>query len=318
MVTFGRILLTAGLAFCLAVYGQDYPSKPITIVVPVAPGGGVDRSARILADKLRQKWGQPVIVENRPGATGNIGTEHVAKAVPDGYTLLAATVAQLVINKRLYSKLSYDSDAFVPISVITASPLVMVVHGKVAAANPQELIAFAKLNPGRLSYASQGSGSTAHLTAEWFKWMADIKAAHIPYKGVPPALTDMFGGRVDMTFLDLGNTLPYIRAGKLRALAVCSEKRNPLLPDVPATSEMLPGLVASSWFGMVATPGTPSSIADKLSAAIAEALQDPDVTKQLDSGLEVIGNTPTEMMLFMRQERERWANIIRITGATVD
>ena len=148
--------------------------------------------------------------------------------------------------------------------------------------------------------------------------MADIKIVHIPYKGVPPALTDMFGGRVDMTFLDLGNTLPYIRAGKLRALAVCSEKRNPLLPDVPATAEMLPGLVASSWFGMVAPPGTPSSIADKLSAAIAEALQNPQVVKQFDLGLEVTGNTSAEMVLFMRRERECWANIIRITGATAE
>lgn len=317
-IALAPMLLTAALAFSLSAGAQDYPSKPITIIVPVAPGGGVDRSTRIVAEKLRQKWGQPVIVENRPGATGNIGAEHVAKASPDGYTLLAATVAQFVINKRLFAKLNYDSDAFVPVSVITASPLVLVVNGKVAANNVPQLIDLAKANPAKLSYASQGSGSTAHLTAEWFKLLTGTKIVHVPYKGVPPALADMFGARVDMTLLDLGNTLPYIRAGRLRALAVCSETRNPLLPDVPAMPEMLPGFVASSWFGIVASPGTPPSIADKLSTAIAEALHKPDGTKQFDVGLEVIANTPAEMTLFMRQETERWGNMIRMTGATVE
>lgn len=317
-IALGPILLTTALVFSLSAGAQDYPTKPITIIVPVAPGGGVDRSARIVAEKLREKWGQSVIVENRPGATGNIGAERVAKASPDGYTLLAATVAQFVINKRLFAKLNYDPDAFVPISVITASPLVLVVNAKVAADSVPEFIALANANPNRLSYASQGSGSTAHLTAEWFKLMTGAKIVHVPYKGVPPALADMFGARVDMTLLDLGNTLPYIRAGKLRALAVCSERRDPLLPDVPAMSEILPGFVASSWFGIVASPGTPPAIADKLSTAIAEALHKPDGKKQFDLGLEVIGNTPAEMALFMRQETERWGNMIRITGATVE
>lgn len=319
MLMLGRILLATVLAFALKVHAQDYPSNPIKIIVPSAPGATTDALARMIADQLQRKWGQPVIVDNRAGAAGSIGAEYAIKAPPDGYTLLFSYPAPLVVNKSLYAKLSHDPDAFVPVSLAGTAPLVLAVNPKVAATSLQELIALAKADPNRLNYASQGSGTTGHLAAELFKSMAGVSIVHVPYKSSAPAQTDLLSGQVDMMLVELSSVLQYISAGKLRALAVGSEKRNPFLPDVPTMSEALPGFVALTWFGMVAPPKTPAAIVNRLSGAIVEALQQPEVAKRLHAlTIDSIGSSPAEMALFLRQERERWGGVIRFADVKME
>jgi tripartite-type tricarboxylate transporter receptor subunit TctC len=312
--------LIALASIILPVHAQDYPGKPVRITVPYPPGGGMaDRVARLLADKLRDKWGQAFIVENRAGAAANIGTEHVAKAPADGYTLLFTGDGPLTIYKSLYAKLPYDPDAFVPVSVVLSSPNLLVVHPKVPATTVQQLIAFARANPDRLNFASNGAGGPLHLSLELFKSMAGVNITHVAYKGVPPALTDLIGGQVDMMFVGYGTVAQHVRAGKLRALAVGTEQRLPPLPDTPTVAEVLPGFTSWSWFGMVAPPKTPPAIANRLSAAIAESLKQPEVTKLLqDLSVEPIGSTPAQMAQLMRQESERWGNVIRTLGVKVE
>lgn len=320
MKRIARILLAAALALSLAANAQDYPGKPVKVIVPTPPGGGPDVLARVVADKLWEKWGQPVIVENRGGAAGNIGMEAASKAAPDGYTLVFTPQPALVINKSLYTRLNHDPDAFEPISVVTAVPMVLVVHPKVAVQTVQQLIAYARANPDRLNCASGGSGSTPHLAGEFFKSRTAVRIVHVPYKGNAPAVGDLLGGQVDMMMLDLGSVLPHARAGKLRALAVLTEKRNPALPDVPAMSEVLPGFVVSPWWGMVAPPKTPAAITEKVSAAVAEVLKLPDVAKRMTEmgNLDAVGSTPAEMAQFLKVERERWGSLIRAIGARAD
>ena len=311
-----RMLLAAALA--LPVHAQGYPSKPIRIIDPFPAGGASDTQARIVGERLLARWGQPVIVENRSGAAGNIGAEAVFKAEPDGYTLLSA-LPPLVINKRLYAKLAYDPDAFAPVALITVMPNVLLVHPKVNASSVKDLIAFAKANPDRLNYASQGSGTSGHLTGELLKSMAGVKIVHVPFKGAAPALTDLIGGQVDMMFVTLAASRPHIRAGKLKALGVGSEKRHPFLPDVPTMSEALPGFFSVAWFGLVAPPRTPPEIVNLLSAAIADILKQPDVAKTLtDMGASPYGSTPAEMDVFLKQEAERWGSVISSAGVKAD
>jgi tripartite-type tricarboxylate transporter receptor subunit TctC len=309
----GSMLLAASLSIALPALGQsaaDYPNKMIKIVVPIPPGGGFDTVARLMAEKFRQKWGQTVVVENRPGAASNIGAETAFRATPDGYTLLFTPPAPLVINKSVYPKLSYDPDAFVPVAVIAMAPNVLLVHPKVPANNVQQLIALAKENPDKLNYASGGSGATPHLTAEWFKLASGAKITHVPYKGNVNAHLGLLQGQVDMMFGELSSALPVIRMGTAKALAVGSEKRSPFLPDVPTMAEVLPGFVSMSWLGVVAPPGTPSAIANKLSATIAEILKQPDIARQLhDMSFEAVGGTPAEMTR---------GEVIRITKPVVE
>jgi tripartite-type tricarboxylate transporter receptor subunit TctC len=314
------ISLGAVLLFSLAAHAQDYPSKPIKIIVSVPPGGSVDTIARLVGEKLRQKWGQPVLVENRPGAANNIGAEAVFKAPADGYTLLFAPEAPFVINKTLFKKLAYDPDALTPVSLVAANPQVLLVHPKVPAQTLQQLIQHAKANPGKLNYASGGSGTSVHLTAELFQSVAGINLTHIPYKGVAPAVTGVLGGQVDMMFVDVSTALPHIRSGAVRVLVVAHDKRIAALPEVPASPEVAPGLLAQTWFGMAAPPATPAAIVNRLSAAIAEGLKQPDVAQRLsDMGnITAIGSTPEEMTAFMRKDSERWAKLIRATGATAE
>ncbi|MPZ39279.1 MAG: tripartite tricarboxylate transporter substrate binding protein [Rhizobiales bacterium] len=315
----GCVLVACSLTWALSVNALDYPSKPIQIVVPFSAGGGVDGVARLLAYQFQQKWGQPVVVDNRGGFNGNIGTELVARARPDGYTLLIATQGQLAISKSLYARLSYDPDQLVPVSVIATGASVLVVHPKISAVNVRELIDFAKANPDRLNYASQGIGSSAHLTGEMFKLLGGFKMVHVPYKGSSPALLDLAAGRVEMMFMEIGGALPLIRSGIVRALAVGSENRNPNLPDVPAMAEFLPGFLTKNWTAMAAPPKTPPTIAAQISSAVAEALKQAEVAKRLHK-LDVvpIGGSPAEMADFLTQERERWRNVINITGTRVD
>ncbi len=273
-----RKLLSAAMAFACAIafssatLADDYPTKPIRIIVPLASGASFDTASRLLADKLREKWGQPVVVEDRAGASHNIGAEAAFKSAPDGYTLMFAPPPSLVINKSLFAKLAYDPDQFVPVSVVLSTFNMLVVNPKVTATSVQQLIDFAKANPNRLNYASSGSGTTPHLAAELFNTMAGVKIVHVPYKGTSPAIMDLMGGQVDIMFADIGLAGPYIRAGKLRVLAVASQKRSATMPDIPAMSETLPGFLSVIWLGVVAPPGTPSAIANQVSAAIAEIL----------------------------------------------
>lgn len=315
----GGIVMAAAIAYALPAAAQApaYPKQPIKLVVPSPPGATTDALARVVADKLQKKWGQPAVVDNLPGAGGNIGAEAAYKANPDGYTLLFSFPSPLVVNKSLYKKLSYDPDRFEPVSLMAIVPLVLAVNPHVAATSAQQLIAFAKANPNRLNYASQGYGTTGHLAGELFKSLAGVQIVHVPYKGSAPALTDLLGGQVQMMFIELSTVLPNIRAGTLRALAVGSEKRSALLPNVPAMSEVLPGFEASTWFGMVAPPKTPMPIINQLSAAMAAIVHDPDVAKRLAAiSADAVGDTPAEMAKFLHDERARWGNVIRETGAT--
>jgi len=313
-----RLFGVLWIALAASAFAQDYPAKPVRIIVP-SPGGTVDVVTRLVAEKLGAKWGQAVVVENRAGAGGNIGADAVARSAPDGYTLLASPPGPLAINKSLYAKLSYDPDAFVPIAILATAPSVLVVNQKVPAQSLAQLLAFAKANPGKLNYASAGSGSSLHLAAEMFRSMAGINIVHVPYKGAGAALTDVTAGQVDMMFMDLGAVLPQVRAGKLRALAVASGKRNAQLPDVPTVQEAVPGFLSIFWAGLVGPAGTPSTAVSRIAAGTAEALKQPDVTKRLSElSLEPYEGSRDDVLLFLRQERERWSKVIRSAGITAD
>ena len=311
----------AALVIACAVQAQDWPARPVRIIVPFPAGGSADLMPRAVAEKLSEKWGQPVVVENRPGAAGNIGADAVFRADPDGYTLLSSPPPPLVINKSLYPKLSYDPAQFVPVTVIGAIPNVLLVNPtKVQANTVAEFIDLVKKNPGKYNYASQGSGTTSHLTAELFKSMAGgLQIAHIPYKGTAPALTDLLGGQVDMMCDNLGVSLPHVRSGKLKALAVASRTRFSGLPDVPALAETLPGFESIAWFGIVAPPRTPGPIVEKVAAGVRDAIKLPEVQKRLaELSAEPMGLTPAETATFMRQEVERWAAVIRTAHVKVE
>jgi tripartite-type tricarboxylate transporter receptor subunit TctC len=307
------------LAFGLDAHAQqDYPDRPIKLVVPYAAGATTDLMARLVAEKLRDKLGQPVIVENRGGAGGNIGAEFVAHSAPDGYTLLLSAAGPLVLNKSLYPKLGYDSDAFVPISVVASSNSALVVNPQLGIASVPQLIAYAKAHPGKLNYASSGTGSTPQLAAEQFNAMAGVKITHVPYRGSGPALVDVLAGHIDMTFVELSLALPQIHAGRVRLLAIGSDKRKASMPDIPTIAETLPGYLSVTWFGMVAPPKTPPAIAARLSAAVAAAMKEPDVVKRLsEMNLDGVGDTQAQMAQFMQQEGERWGKVIRATGMTL-
>ena len=259
------------------------------------------------------------MVENRAGAGGNIGAEVVYKADPDGHTLLFTAGGVLTINKALYGKVSFQPESFVPVSLVAASYSVLVVNPKVPAQSVSEFIAYARANPTKLDYASPGPGTGSHLTAELFKSTAGVHITHIPYKGGAPAMADLLAGQVPLTFAELGTALPHIRAGKLRALAVTSEKRNPSLPGVPTVSETLPGFVATPWNGMVAPPQTPMAIARRISASVAQVLKQPEFAKRLaERNFAPMGSTPEEMGRFVKQEIDRWEKVIRSLGLKVN
>ena len=315
------IALTALLLFAPAMSAaQDsYPSRSIKLIFPYVAGSLGDVLARLIAEKLTIKFGQPVIVENRPGASGNIGAEAVARAAPDGYTLLIAPPPPLAINQSLFPKLSFDPATFVPLAVIATVPNVLVVNPNVTAATVEELIAFAKAHPDKLSYASTGSGGTPHLTAEMLKARARIRIVHVPYKGVPPALTDLIAGQVDMMFANLGDAFQHINSGKLKALAAGSQGRFPGLPNLPSISETLPGFVSDTWFAVAAPPQTPAAIATRLSAAIAETVKLPDVEKRLADLLTTpVGSSPAETAAFIKGDSERWRQVIVSAGIKPD
>jgi tripartite-type tricarboxylate transporter receptor subunit TctC len=314
------LFLATAILWTTAVFAQEWPQKAVRIIVPFPAGGSADLLPRYVGEKLSQQWGQPVIVDNRPGAAGNIGAAAVFQAEPDGYTLLSAPPPPLVINRLLYPKLQYDSTQFAPMTVIAAIPNVLLVNPKVTAGSVGEFVALVKSNPGKLNYASQGNGTTSHLTAELFKSMAGgLDIAHVPYKGTAPALADLLGGQVDLMFDNLGVSLPHVRSGKLKALAVASRQRVTSLPGTPTLAESLPGFEAVAWFGIVGPPKTPAAIAEKVAAGVAEALKHPEVLRRLgEMAAEPMGLSPAETAAFMKQETERWSTVIRSAGVKLE
>jgi tripartite-type tricarboxylate transporter receptor subunit TctC len=321
MLAAGAALMLRPTAAALAEGGAaDYPNRPVKIIVPFPAGGTADFLPRVVGEKLGAKWGQSVIIENRPGAGGNIGADYVAQAEPDGYTLLSSPPGPLAINQNLYKTLAYDPTKFVPITVLAEVPNVLVVNPQVPAKTVKELIALAKKQPGTLTYASQGNGSTSHLTGAMFEAMAGVDLVHVPYKGTAPALTDLLGGHVDMSFDNLASTLHHHRSGKLRILAVDGPKRSPALPEVPTMEEAgVPGFRSVTWFAMVAPPGAPASLAERIRNDVAEILATPEVRNRfLEQGAEPIGDTPAEMAAFVAEERKRWGDVIRSAHVTIE
>jgi len=315
-----RLLLLLVSAACFNAGAQEWPTKPVRIIVPFPAGGSADLMPRIVGEKLAEKWRQPVVVENRPGAAGNIGADAVYRAEPDGYTLLASPPPPIAVNRLLYRDLTYDSTQFVPMSVIAAIPNVLLVNNRIAANTVAEFISYVKQNPGKLNYASQGNGTTSHLTAELFRQRAGgLEITHVPYKGTAPALADLLAGQVDMMCDNLGVSLPYVKAGKLKALAVASGKRIASLPGVPTLAETFPGFEALAWFAIVGPPKTSPAIAEKVSADVRAALQLPDVQKRVaELSAEPMGLSPAQAAAFIREETERWGAVIRAAGVKLE
>ena len=317
-----KIIGALTLALCVALLPvsataqDDYPNRLIKVIVPFPAGTAVDVVTRMVADKLSARWGQAIIIENRLGATGNIGAAIAATADPDGYTLLASAPPPLAINQSLYPNLNFDAAAFVPVSLMTEVPNILVVNPAVPAKTLQELIALSKAKSDALTYGSTGPGGTPQLTMEMLKLMSGVKLRDIPYRrGVAPALIDLLAGHIDAMFVNTSDAIENVRSGKFRALAVTSRQRLPELPDVPTVAESYPGFNSTTWFAMMAPPKTPQVIADKLSAAIAEILKSPDVTKVLqERSFTVMAKSPDGTGKFIRTEIERWRDVIVKAG----
>ncbi len=299
---------------------QTYPSKPIRMIVPFAPGGGTDILARIIGQQLADAWGQAVNVENRAGASGNLGTELVARSAPDGHTLVMA-INTHAVNASLYSKLPFDPvKDFIPVILTATTANILVVHPSVPANSVQELITLAKAQPGRLNYASGGSGTTSHLAAELFKTMAGVEMVHVPYKGGGAAYTDLISGQVQLYFVGIPGTVQYLKAGRLRALAVTTPRRSPAAPEVPTIAESgLPGFSATTWWGILAPAGTPQPIIARIDFEVARILKAPEVRAKLDAqGFEPVASTPESFGAFMRSEIELWAKAVKASGARAE
>ena len=303
--------------FCLAGAAMaDYPERPIRLIVPYPPGGGADISARIISQRLAEALGKPVVTENKPGGAANIGTEFVARAAPDGYTLLLASLATAV-NVGLYEKLPFNTlKDFDPVSIFVSSPLMVTVNPGVAAKDIKELIALAKASPGKLNYASGGMGTANHVAGELFKYMADVQITHVPYKGGGPAVSDLVAGHVQMYIGTVGSAREFVNAGRIRALAATSAQRTPAAPDLPTVSEAgLPGYEVVAWYGVFAPAGTPRAIVEKLSAELAKILKLPEVRETLKAnGTDPVGSTPDEASAFFRKEVDKWSKVIKASG----
>jgi tripartite-type tricarboxylate transporter receptor subunit TctC len=291
---------------------QDYPAHTVKIIVPFPAGGTADVMPRIIAAWLSHQWGQSVIIENHAGAGGNIGAELVAKSDPDGYTLLASPPPPLVINQNLYPHLGFDPTKFVPVVVIGRVPNALVVNpDKIKADSVKEFIAYLEANAGKVTDATQGNGTTSQLTSEMFQMMAHAKLQNVPYRGSAPALNDLVAGSVDCMFDNLGISMQLVKAGKLKLLAVASPQRMPSLPDVPTIAETLPGFAAVTWFAIVAPPGTPAAVVDKINTGVNEALRDPEIKARLANlSAEPAGGTPQQTAKYFQEETGRWKNVI--------
>ena len=319
-----RRSISLALALALMLLGQAHaqtawPAKPIRLIVGFAAGGSTDVTARIIAQALSDRLGQPVVVENRGGAGGNIGADAVAKADPDGYTLLMATSSTFAANPNLYKTLPFDVQKdFAPITVTAFIPNLLVVNPSVPANNVADFIAYLKANPDKLNFASAGNGTSQHLSGELFNSLAGVRMTHVAYRGGAPAVTDLLGGQVQVIFAPLVEVIQQVRAENLKALGITTAKRSPLLPDVPTILESLPGYEVALWNGLLAPAKTPPDIVDRINRATIEALRSPEVKAKLaDQGSEPVGNTPAEFKAFIESELVKWRRLVEISGATV-
>ncbi|MDF2618665.1 MAG: hypothetical protein K0S00_1324 [Xanthobacteraceae bacterium] len=318
-----RSLFAAAVTAVLAIGGaaaQDFPTRPITLVIPFPAGGSTDLVGRLIAERMSVELGQPVVVENKGGAGGNLGAAQVAKATPDGYTILMGTVATHALNPALYKKMPYDPvKSFAPISLLAIVPNVLVVNPEFPAKTTEELIALLKANPGKYSYASSGNGTPLHLSGELFKSLAGVDMQHIPYQGAGPALIDVISGQVPIMFDNLPSSSGHIKSGKLRALGVTTAKRAPSFPDLPAIAEVVPGYETYTWNALFAPAGTPPEVVAKLNAAANKALTDPKVQARFnDFSATPVGSTPEELGEHVKKEIAKWAPIVKATGAQLD
>jgi tripartite-type tricarboxylate transporter receptor subunit TctC len=315
-----RVLILFALLHGLA-FAQPYPSKPVRVIVPYPPGSTPDIVGRTIAGKLQESLGQPFVVDNRTGAGGNIGAEAVAKAAPDGYTLLIGINGPAAINKFLYKNLAYDSDKdLAPISLLATSPQMLVVHPSVEVPDFKSFISYLKKNPGRLSYGSVGGGSASHLTMELLKSDAQVYVVHIPYRGFPPAVTDMLSGNIQAMFAVIPAVLPQVRAGKLKGLAVTGKARSNLAPEIPSVAELgYPQLESLAWIGLLAPASTPADVLARLQAEAAKGMRAQDTRDMLGKqGFDVVGNSAAEFSAWIRAEQAKWAKVIKASGATAD
>ena len=318
---FAFIASIAALAPVATVSGADFPSRPIRMIVAFAPGGGTDIIGRIAARGISENLNAQVVVDNRPGAGGNIGTEIVAKAVPDGYTLVTAGTGTHAINPWLYPKIPYDAvNDFAPVSLVAATPYLMVVNLSLPARTVKEFIALAKASPDKINMASSGSGGMPHLSGELFNMMTGIKMTHVPYKGTGAVFPDLIGGRVHVTFGDIVATIPHVKAEKLRALAVTSPKRVPSLRDIPTIAESgVPGYDAVGWFGVFAPAKTPKTVIAQLNGAIVKHVRQPDTAERLAAlGAEVVASTPEQFREIQKTDLARWGKVVKQSGARVE
>jgi tripartite-type tricarboxylate transporter receptor subunit TctC len=307
------LILASGSAF-----GQGFPTKPVRFVVGFTPGGPSDILARALGQKLAERWSQQVVVDNRPGAGGNLAAEAAAKGAPDGHTWLLGNNSILATNQSLYRSLPYDPvKDFAPVALVAIQPNILVVHPSLPVSSVEELIQFSKANPGKLNYASSGSGAAAHLAGELFKAMAGVDLVHVPYKGAQPALTDVIAGQVQMMFATSASVIPYIKAGRLRALAVTTAQRSASVPELPTVAEAgVPGFEASTWHGVVVPAATPVAVVTRLNEEINSALREKDLKDRLASlGAEISTGTPRQFADYIARETPKWAKVVKDSGA---
>jgi tripartite-type tricarboxylate transporter receptor subunit TctC len=318
--TFVTVLVAGALASTAMAAGDDFPSRPVKIIVPFSAGGAVDGPMRVIADALAKRLGQPVYIENKPGAGATIGSELVAKAAPDGYTLLLASQTN-AISATMYAKLAYDPiEDFAPISLIGREQGVLAVNPAMPVKTVQDFVAYVKARPGQVDFASSGNGSGQHLFAAMLASMAGLRMNHVPYRGSAPAISDVVGGRVPVIMPGLASVTGLIHSGKLRALAVTGTSRSPQLPDVPTLAESgFPGYAAYVWMGLLAPKGTPPATVDTLYRAVSAALRQPQVSEYMThASIEVVGSTPVAFDRYFHEEKARWADVIRATGAHID
>ncbi len=314
------VVFLAAAGFAPGAWAQAYPAKPVRIVVPFPPGGTSDILARTIGPGLTKEWGQPVVVDNRPGAAGNIAAEHVARSPADGYTLFITTVGIHAIHPSLYAKLPFDAIRdFTPVTNLVMLPTVLTVHPSIPARSVKELIALAKKRPGDLSYSSAGSGSQPHLTAELFKTMTKVDLLHVPYKGAAQQLTDLVAGHVALTFATAPSAVPYIKSGQMRAIGVSSGKRAAALPDVPTISETVPGYEAVGWNGMMAPASLPAPVLEKIHATVVKVFGMPDIRNRMVSlAADPITTTPAEFGAYIKAEIGKWAKVVKDSGAKAE
>ncbi len=316
----GALVALGGLLAAGATLAAGYPDKPITVINPWTSGGPADTVARPVLQKLSERLGQPIIMENKSGANGVIGCAFVARAAPDGYTLLFSHVGPITISPAVQKDMPYDSVRdFKPITQIVSAPTVLLVRPSLPIHNLKELVDYARANPGKLSYGSVGQGSTTHLAGEILSTMANIKLLHVPYKGAAPVVNDMLGGSIDMSFLNIAGAISYVKSGQLRAIGVTTLKRSPLLPDLPTISEAYPGFEVNSWYGLMAPAKTPDDIVDMLQKQVAEIIRSPDIVELFSrNGLTPEGTTPVQYAEQIKTDLARWRNVVQTSGLVIE